>query len=57
MPGELPLDYEPLPPVTIAPYKGKAPATSRKRAHGDMDDDEEFMAEAEEDDAVDVDSD
>ena len=45
------MDYEPLPPVTIAPYnKGKAPATSKKRAHGEIEGDEEFVAEEEDGD-------
>ena len=46
----MPPDYEPLPPVTIAQYKGKAPATSKKRAHDQIDGDEDLMDEDEEDD-------
>ena len=52
--SELPLDYEPLPAVTIAQFTGKAPATSKKRAHGDIDCDEDFVAEEEEDDGGDT---
>ena len=49
--SELPVDYEPLPPVTIAPYNQiKAPATSKKRAHGEIDGDDDFMTEDEQDD-------
>ena len=49
--SELPSDYEPLPPVTIAPYNQmKAPATSKKRAHGEIGGDEDLMAEDEVDD-------
>ena len=46
------VDYEPLPPVTIAPYNNmKAPATSKKRAHDQIDDgDEDRTDEDEEDD-------
>ena len=48
--SELPLDYEPLPAVTIAQFKGKAPATSKKRAHGEIDGEEDFIVEEEEED-------
>ena len=45
------MDYEPLPPVTIAPYNNmKAPATSKKRAHGEIGGDEDLVDEDEEDD-------
>ena len=44
-------DYEPLPPVSIAPYnKMTAPATSKKRAHGEIGGDEDLDDEDEQDD-------
>ena len=44
-------EYEPLPPVTIAPYNNmKAPATSKKRAHGEIGSDEDIVDEDEEED-------
>jgi hypothetical protein len=51
-------DYEPLPPVSIASYNNMtAPATSKKRVHSEIDGDEDFVAEDDEDGAIDVDSD
>ena len=44
-------DYEPLANVTIAPYNDmKAPATSKKRAHGEIGGDEDLMDSDEGDD-------
>ena len=44
-------EYEPLPPVSTAPYNNMtAPATSKKRAHGEIGGDEDLMDEDEEDD-------
>ena len=44
-------EYEALPPVTIAPYNNmKAPATSKKRAHGEIGGDEDLDDEDEEED-------
>ena len=49
--SELLVDYEPLPPVSTAPYNNMtAPATSKKRAHGEIGGDEDLMDEDEEDD-------
>ena len=48
--SEVPPDYEPLPPVTLAQFTVKAPATSKKRAHDQIDGDEDLMDEDEEDD-------
>ena len=44
-------EYEPLPPVSTAPYnKMTAPATSKKRAHGEIGGEDDFMEEDEPDD-------
>ena len=44
-------EYEPLPPVSIAPYNNMtAPATSKKRVHGDIGGEDDLMDEDEQDD-------
>ena len=44
-------EYEPLPPVSTAPYNNMtAPATSKKRVHGDIGGEDDLMDEDEQDD-------
>ena len=55
--SDLLMDYEPLPPVKIATYKGKAPAAANKRKHGDIDGSGDEEEQGEDEDDSDEDSD